>query len=132
MFSKLLSQTFFIMDNVENGSAPPGWLIAFQLSSYVHTVPDHFVRRSITVRCKCKQHDIAPISMQSRCPNYMNVKPFCGHLNAQNSNGIYWFVRLILNKCGAKITTIESVYTSCVANPYGALTCAVPIEAFCV
>ena len=69
--------------------------------------------------------------MQSKCPNYMNVKRSCGHLNAQNSNGIYWFVRLILNKCGAKIATIQSVYTSCVANPYGALTCAVPIEAFC-
>ena len=38
----------------------------------------------------------------------MNVKPFCGHLNAQKFGPIS-------NKCGAKSATTQSVYTSNVA-----------------
>ena len=61
----------------------------------------------------------------------MNVKPFCGHLNAQKFGPIS-------NKCGAKSATTQSVYTSNVAlqthaeryvpfpNSKASHTCAVP------
>ena len=73
-----------------------------QHAGYVYTVPDHFVRRSITLcSASVNSNDIAPISVLNERPNYMNVKPFCGE-----------FKRPILNKCGAKSATTQSVYTS--------------------